>query len=43
MMNADSYEDYQQVNHIRRGITSGWVDFNNDYSDIERTVRGFFE
>ncbi len=43
VMNAHSYEDYQQVNHIRRGITSGWVHYNKEYSDIERAVRGFFE
>lgn len=43
VMNGHSYEDYQQVNHVRRGITSGWVTFNKEYSAIERAVRGFYD
>lgn len=38
-MRRNDYEDYEQVNHIRRGLTSRWVHFNEEYSAIEHAVQ----
>jgi hypothetical protein len=42
-MNKSDYEEYTELNHIRKGISTGWVDTERKQDKhIENTIRNLF-